>query len=69
MHLIEPLLPSAKPSRRPREVSLEEAVAAYHGVLQKLGVKPHRSLDDDMLRHRRCHGGDCARMAPPRPVS
>lgn len=26
----------------------EEAVPAYHGVLQKLGVKPHRSLADDM---------------------
>jgi hypothetical protein len=30
------------------EVSAEEAVKAYHGVLQKLGVKPHRSLDEDM---------------------
>lgn len=27
----------------------EEAVRAYHGVLEKLGVKPHRSLADDML--------------------
>jgi hypothetical protein len=26
----------------------EEAVPAYHGVLEKLGVKPHRSLADDM---------------------
>lgn len=26
----------------------EEAVPAYHGVLQKLGVKPHRSLEEDM---------------------
>ncbi|MBI1901145.1 MAG: hypothetical protein HYS13_08550 [Planctomycetia bacterium] len=30
------------------EVKPEEAVRAYHGVLQKLGIKPHRSLDDDM---------------------
>ncbi len=30
------------------EVSAEEAVRAYHGVLQKLGIKPHRSLEDDM---------------------
>ena len=30
------------------QVSAEEAVRAYHGVLQKLGVKPHRSLDEDM---------------------
>jgi hypothetical protein len=30
------------------EISAEEAVKAYHGVLQQLGVKPQRSLDDDM---------------------
>ncbi len=30
------------------EIEAEEAVRAYHGVLQKLGIKPHRSLDDDM---------------------
>lgn len=30
-----------------REVSAEEAVRAYHGELQKLGIKPTRSLDDD----------------------
>ncbi len=27
----------------------EEAVRAYHGVLEKLGVKPIRSLEDDMV--------------------
>jgi hypothetical protein len=26
----------------------EEAVRAYHGVLQQLGIAPHRPLDDDM---------------------
>jgi hypothetical protein len=31
------------------EVSAEEAVRAYHGVLQALGVKPHRSLEEDMV--------------------
>ncbi|MEX2114213.1 MAG: hypothetical protein WD845_13560, partial [Pirellulales bacterium] len=31
------------------EVSPEEAVRAYHGVLQRLGIRPHRSLADDML--------------------
>jgi hypothetical protein len=31
------------------EVSAEEAVRAYHGVLQALGVKPHRSLEQDMV--------------------
>jgi hypothetical protein len=30
------------------EVGPEEAAKAYHGVLQHLGVKPHRSLEDDM---------------------
>src|SRR5207237_2926602 len=28
------------------QISAEEAVRAYHGVLQKLGVAPQRSLDD-----------------------
>src|SRR6202008_3231687 len=31
------------------EVTPEEAVKAYHGVLQGLGTKPHRSLEDDMV--------------------
>ncbi len=31
------------------EVGPEEAVKAYHGVLQKLGVKPQRSLQDDLV--------------------
>lgn len=30
------------------DITAEEAVRAYHGVLQKLGIKPHRSLEDDM---------------------
>src|SRR5262245_23479621 len=30
------------------EISAEEAVRAYHGALQQLGVKPHRSLEEDM---------------------
>ena len=30
------------------EISAEEAVRAYHGVLQHLGIKPHRALADDM---------------------
>ncbi|MFH1742851.1 MAG: hypothetical protein ABIH23_27930 [bacterium] len=31
------------------EISPEEAVPAYHGVLQGLGIKPHRSLEDDSI--------------------
>jgi hypothetical protein len=30
------------------EVTAEEAVRAYHGVLQRLGIPPHRSLEEDM---------------------
>jgi hypothetical protein len=27
-----------------------EAVRAYHGDLQKLGIKPYRSLEDDLVQ-------------------
>jgi hypothetical protein len=30
------------------QIAAEEAVKAYHGVLQKLGAKPHRTLEEDM---------------------
>jgi hypothetical protein len=30
------------------EIAPEEAVRAYHAVLDRLGVRPHRSLEDDM---------------------
>lgn len=30
------------------DITAEEAVRAYHGVLQKLNIKPHRSLADDL---------------------
>ena len=30
------------------QVSAEEAVRVYHGALQGLGIKPYRTLDDDM---------------------
>lgn len=30
------------------QITPEEAVKAYHGVLQKLGVKPTRKLEDDL---------------------
>ena len=32
------------------EITAEEAVRAYHGVLQQLGVKPQRSLEDMELQ-------------------
>jgi hypothetical protein len=30
------------------EITAEEAVRAYHAVLERLGVRPHRSLEEDM---------------------
>jgi hypothetical protein len=30
------------------EISPEEAVRAYHGVLARLNIKPHRKLEDDL---------------------
>jgi hypothetical protein len=30
------------------QIGPEEAVRAYHGVLQRLGIRPHRSLEDDL---------------------
>jgi hypothetical protein len=30
------------------DITAEEGVRAYHGVLQQLGIKPQRSLEDDM---------------------
>jgi hypothetical protein len=30
------------------EITAEDAVCAYHGVLQKLGIKSYRSLEEDM---------------------
>jgi hypothetical protein len=31
------------------EIEPEEAVRAYHGVLQQLGIKPQRTLEEDMV--------------------
>jgi hypothetical protein len=33
------------------ELTAEEAVKAYHGVMQHLGIKPQRALKDDMQLH------------------
>src|SRR5438270_3417085 len=52
------------------EISAEEAVRAYHGVLQKLGVRPHRSLEDDMQLQTNVMnyaGNGVARSLPPSP--
>jgi hypothetical protein len=31
------------------QITPEEAVRAYHGVLQQLKIRPHRSLEDDLV--------------------
>lgn len=42
------------------EISAEEAVRAYHGVLQQLGIKPLRTLEEDMVLQTNVmsYGGD-----------
>jgi hypothetical protein len=54
------------------EISAEEAVRAYHGVLQQLGIKPHRALEHDMKLQTNVmsYGGNGAVISvssPPRP--
>jgi hypothetical protein len=51
------------------EISAEEAVKAYHGVLQQLGIKPYRSLEDDTVLQTNVmsYGGNGKTVsAPPR---
>jgi hypothetical protein len=50
------------------EITAEEAVKAYHGVLQKLGIKPQRSLEDDMVLQTNVmnYGGNGAIVSQPR---
>jgi hypothetical protein len=49
------------------EITAEEAVRAYHGVLQQLGVKPHRSLQEDMQLQTNVmsYGGDGKTISVP----
>lgn len=49
------------------EISAEEAVRAYHGVLQKLGTKPHRTLEEDMVLQTgvMSYGGDGKTISVP----
>ena len=52
------------------EISAEEAVKAYHGVLQQLGVKPYRSLQDDMVLQTNVmsYGGSGPTISVPAPA-
>jgi hypothetical protein len=49
------------------EITAEEAVRAYHGVLQQLGMRPHRSLEDDLQLQTgvMSYGGNGVVMSPP----
>jgi hypothetical protein len=49
------------------EITAEEAVRAYHGVLQQLGIKPHRSLAEDMQLQTNVmsYGGNGVVVSPP----
>ena len=52
------------------QISAEEAVKAYHGVLQQLGLKPHRSLQDDLVLQTgvMSYGGDGKTISLPAPT-
>jgi hypothetical protein len=54
-----------------REVSAEEAVKAYHGVLQRLGLKPHRTLEQDMQLQTgvMSYGGSTKTVSVPAPAA
>ena len=47
-----------------------EAVKAYHAVLAKLGIRPHRSLDDDLklTDQAMSYGGSPSRVTVPAPA-
>jgi hypothetical protein len=53
------------------EIGPEEAVKAYHGVLKRLGIKPHRTLEKDMELQTNVmnYGGDgLVRSLPEKPA-
>jgi len=49
------------------DIRAEEAVRAYHGVLQQMNIRPYRSLEDDMqITHPAvAYGGDRSRVTVP----
>jgi hypothetical protein len=54
------------------ELKPEEAVKAYHGVLEKLNIKPHRALADDLWQTDTASsysGTSSAASRKPRPAS
>jgi hypothetical protein len=53
------------------QISPEEAVRAYHGVLQKLNIKPQRRLEDDMQLQTAVmsYGGGSTVTVPAKPAA
>lgn len=53
------------------EIEPEEAVKAYHGILQQLHIKPHRSLQDDMVLQTNVmnYGGTGTTISLPQPTA
>jgi len=53
------------------DISPEEAVRAYHGVLAKLGLKPRRKLEDDLKLETQVmsYGGGSSVSMPSSPIS
>jgi hypothetical protein len=51
------------------EISPEEAVRAYHGVLEKLKIRPHRRLEDDLVLQTSVmsYGGSTSATVPAKP--
>lgn len=51
------------------EITAEDAVKAYHGVLQELGIRPYRSLQEDMqiTNPAISYGGGSATISKPMP--
>ena len=50
---LDRLVPGRVPDRPDNpdgHVTAEEAVRAYHGDLQREGITPHRSLEEDLVR-------------------
>lgn len=53
------------------EVNAEDAVRAYHGVLQKLGIRPYRTLEEDMVLQTNVmnYGGNGKTISAPAPAA
>ena len=53
------------------QIGPEDAVKAYHAVLGKLGISPHRPLDEDLkvTDQAMSYGGSPSVVVPPRPTS